>query len=308
MLSGGTTTGHRHACCKRGTMQRSRNIEVGRLTEPLGGHDLERDASAWWEAASAIRHLEPNATGPMHLVSLDRPIHALANRAVEIGGGHRPASVSSVRVVVWYHEALFRLCARVVQAMRAGAIQPRDDVIGGTREVPDEPSLSRWRRVRAAGLEAHNDPGALTHLLKEALSESPDRLFPSVLVELDKFSAWAVSEGLAEPGEVERLVGTRQSLEMSANRPDTGWKETARSYADEQYRKDIACNCNPSKADLARAVATRLRAEGILGPRGFCDASYVLRHALDQWRRPPIDANSSAKPAMPIVHVDVSTH
>ena len=65
------------------------------------------------------------------------------------------------------------------------------------------------------------------------------------------------------------------------------WKETAREYATEIYKRNREAGATPSKTDLAKEIAARFRTEHIEGARGPLDERTIRRHALNTWSAPP---------------------
>ena len=112
---------------------------------------LETAARDWWLAVDRERSNEPNVTGPRHLVSLIRPIHALARRAIAfIDQSSEPSRVSNVRIALLYQDALVMLCEQVTSAIKTGSITPRDDRVGLRIATAAPPEFEQWRRIRDA--------------------------------------------------------------------------------------------------------------------------------------------------------------
>ena len=251
---------------------------------------LEEKARDWWRSVDRERGTEPNVTGPRHLVSLFRPVHALARRAVVfVDQSSQPSRVSNVRIALLYQDALVMLCEQVTSAIKTGSITPRDDRVGLRIATAAPPEFEQWRRIRdAVGLTDSSE--AKSRLLTAALSETTD-LFPGVLVDPVQFSTWAVTEGIAVPSEVERLLANcvpddaRQSP-SDPRHQDASWKVAAKAYADEIYQRDKAMGCEPSKESIARDIAKRFDEEGIRGRNGRLDEAYIRRHALTDWQKP----------------------
>ena len=91
--------------------------------------------------------------------------------------------------------------------------------------------------------------------------------------------------------------------------PEPNWLTVARRYATE-YWESVMDTSNPSKVAISQAVAKRLRAEGVNGPRGPLQASTIEREALRTWKKTatqgiresrdsesPATRNSGRKPA-----------
>lgn len=277
------------------------NLQESDLSDQIVASDIEYLFGIWWKHLDAERSRERNVTGPLHLVSLDRPIHALARRAVVVNDPSllNQAEVSHYAIVLHYHDALLLLCDRVYAAMQAGKITPRDDLVGAPVTFPQAPDFKSWRRLCRA--VRRYDMVAATQMLSEPFATLTDRLFPSLLVDAAEFSLWAKADGIAAAGEIERLLTSDASggADSRKNRPatvqqpatspqtiDEIWKEKAKQYADEIYRRDKACGCEPSKSDIAAGIATRFSNEGISGKRGRLSPETILRHGLDGWQKP----------------------
>lgn len=253
---------------------------------------------SWWRHIDNERSRERNVTGPVHLVSLVRPIHLLARRAIAINERvpiDEPA-LSPFSLIHQYHGALDVLCHRVQTAMEAGQITPRDDLVGTRVMFPPGPEFKFWLALCRAVRRCEKT--VVTEMLTEPLDRSVDEIFPCVLVDPAEFSKWAESECITSVGEVERLLngssirGVRSdapSLTATASTSERGieWQSKAKQYADEIYRHDRAVGCNPSKYDVAKDVAKRFEAENVHGPRGGLSAETILRHALHHWQKPP---------------------
>jgi hypothetical protein len=273
----------------------------GGLNDKIVGTDLEHFFRTWWSYLDEQRSRERNVTGPLHLVSLDRPIHALARRAVIFNNPTLvdQTEVSSYSIVSHYHDALLLLCERVYTAIQAGKITPRDDLLGARITFTQAPEFKSWRRLCRA--VQRGDKAVVTEMLNAPIAVLTDSIFTAVLVDAVEFSTWAEAEGIATAGEIERLLGSEGSWhagsqqnptdinEQSSAIPKTEdevWKAKAKQYADEIYRRDKASGCEPSKSDIAADVAKRFEKEGINGKRGRLDAQTILRHALSGWQKP----------------------
>ena len=271
------------------------------LNDKIVGTDLDALFRTWWSYLDEQRSRERNVTGPMHLVSLDRPIHALARRAVIFNNLALidQTEVSHYSLVSHYHDALLLLCERVYTAMQAGKITPRDDLLGARITFPQAPEFKSWRRLYRA--VQRGDKAVVIEMLSESFAVSTDRIFTSVLVDVAEFSTWAEAEGIATAGEIERLLSGEGSGRAGSwqNQTDINqqsfaipkaadevWKAMAKRYADETYRRDKASGCEPSKSDIAADVAKRFEKEGINGKRGRLDGQTILRHALSGWQKP----------------------
>ncbi len=86
----------------------------------------------------------------------------------------------------------------------------------------------------------------------------------------------------ASSAEVGDIPGSKQSkLQNDA------WKEMARKKADLIYKKQKAIGCDPSKKAIARMIANEFEQEGIKTvKRKRLNDEYIVRHALDTWKRP----------------------
>ena len=258
--------------------------------------DLECAFGSWLVHLDEERSREQNVTGPLHLVSLDRPVHALARRAIVFREPtlHYPSDVSQYARVSHYYKALTLLCHHVSAAMQAGKITPRDDVLGAPRELPEVPVFTAWHQLSGA-VQAY-DFATVATLLSEPFANLTDSLFPSVMVDLTEFSRWAVTDGIAAAGEVERLLTLKAGDASSSNclpgKPsaeskDALWKTKAKQYANEIWRRDKAIGCDPSRLDVASAIAKRFADEGISGARFQLSAETIVRHGLKGWQKPP---------------------
>lgn len=256
------------------------------VTDP----ELEAAAASWWASTDGERRRERNVTGPRHLVSFSRPIHALARRAVTFwDGSPMPASMSKAKVVLIYQEALVSLCDRARTGVDAGSITLRDDLLGLRLSAPPLDRFAAWRQLRANAGESRLWEVSST-LVQAVLQDTVD-LFPRVLIDPSEFSRWAVAEGIAVPDEVERLlseaIGEINGLPERPSADEPPWKAKARAYADEIYERDRALGCEPSKESIAIDIAKRFAEEGIRGRNGRLDGAYIRRHALTAWQKPP---------------------
>lgn len=211
----------------------------------------------------------------------------MARRAITFwDAASQPASVSNAKLVLLYQEALVRMCDQVKKAILAGSLSPRDDLVGLRIAAPEFQDFSSWHLAHSQG-ERINSPSVDAELVQSVLRDDVD-LFPHVLVNLSEFCGWAESEGIAEPGEVDRLLnevrGDAQPNGKHANEPP--WKAKARAYADEIYQHDKAMGCEPSKESIAKDIAKRFDEEGIRGRNGRLDGAYIRRHALTDWQKP----------------------
>jgi hypothetical protein len=277
-----------------------RNCVISDFVETVDS-DLEGPFAFWWAYLDKERSREHNVTGPLHLVSLDRPIHALARRAVVFSDPTIPEQigVSQYAKVSQYHQALILLCDRVYAAMQARTLTPRDDLLGAPILFPQAPDFKCWRRLDRA--VQNEDWSTATELLSGPFAAVTDRLFPALMVNVVEFSAWAVADGIAEAGEVERLLRKDATANDHSSKPrlrghqrsgtgaqkvDEIWKTTAKQYADEIYRRDKAIGCDPSKSDLATQIARRFSEEGISGARVRLSPETIVRHGLKGWQKP----------------------
>ena len=270
------------------------------VSTPLAfDRDLERLFRSWWRYLDETRSRERNVTGPMHLVSLDRPIHAVARRAITFSNPELINDLTCFSIVSHYHDALLQLCDRVYAAIQAGKLTPRDDLLGYPITFLQAPAFESWRRLCRAVQRGEKE--IAIEALSKPLAVSTDSIFPSVLVDVAEFSRWAESEGIAAAGEIKRLLSNEGSGYASShkNRSETNqqssafattkdtWKTKARHLADEIYRHDKASGCDPSKSAIAAEVAKRFNKEGICGKRGGrLDGETILRHALCDWQKP----------------------
>ena len=265
------------------------------------GSDLEQLFGSWWKYLDQERSRENNVTGPLHLVSLDRPIHALARRAVVFNDPSilNQTEVSRYTIVLRYHDALLLLCDLAYAAMQAGKITPRDDRLGAPVRFPQAPDFKSWGRLRRA--VRTRDLATATELLSEPFATLTDHLFPSLMISVVEFSTWAVAEGLATTGEIARLLASdttsaaeslnkrqvvAQRSVTSAQSIDEIWKARAKQYGNEIYRRDKATGCDPSKSDIATQIAARFSEEGIRGTRGRLSVETIVRHGLKGWQKP----------------------
>lgn len=278
-----------------------KNSRRGDFNQDLADPEFDRLFGAWFSRLDETRLRESNVTGPMHLVSLNRPIHVLARRAVTFDKAALVdgAEISNYSLVSHYHDALLLLCERTYTAIQASKITPRDDLLGDRITFPQAPEFKKWRRLyRFVMLR---DKAAAMEVLRAPIADSADEVFPRVLVDPTEFSTWAEAEGIAVRGEMERLLGSEDIPSAVSCNSASGvnqqsspngvlveevWKVKAKQYANEIYRRDKAAKCEPSKSDIAAAVAQRFLKEGVESKRGRLDPQNILRNALADWQKP----------------------
>ena len=258
--------------------------------------DLDALFGRWWAYLDEERSRERNVTGPLHLVSLDRPIHALARRAVVFNDPklHEQFEVSQYASVSQYYKALRLLCDRICAAMQVGHITPRDDLVGAPAASPAKPSFTNWSQLSLA--VRSNNSTVAAEMLSQPFATITDPLFPSLMVDVTEFSLWAKTDGIAAVGEVERLLssgaagaanssiprsGDTQESATNGETTDESWQAKAKQYANEIYRRDKASSCDPSKLEIANNIARRFAEEGIRGPRFKLSPETIVRHGLE---------------------------
>jgi hypothetical protein len=252
--------------------------------------ELDHLLAQWWRYVDESRSREPNISGPMHLMSLDRPMHALARRAIEVDGKLRLNKTT----IILYHQALSNICIHVHKALETGQLTARDDLVGLRSAAPSRPEPKFERSLTELFHRRHHSAAA--ELLRDAPG-TVDTLFPGVLIDPVQFSRWAEAEGIARTGELDQLLRKRVPSTEGAGEPQSvkaqapadamsDWKATARACANEIYKLERGRQCDPSKEQIARMIAHRFECEGTLGRRGRLSAEYIERHALRNWKKP----------------------
>lgn len=89
---------------------------------------------------------------------------------------------------------------------------------------------------------------------------------------------------LAVAEEKKAAIQTQRSLEDDSVK--ASWVATALKYADEIYRRDKRQGLEPSKNDISTEIAKKFDREGVRGERGTLNPTTILRHALNNWKKP----------------------
>lgn len=86
---------------------------------------------------------------------------------------------------------------------------------------------------------------------------------------------------------VNAISGESIKLHSVEKQKDDPWKEMAREKADLIYQKQKAIGCDPSNKAIASMIANEFEQEGIKTTKGKrLNDGYIVRHALNAWKRP----------------------
>ena len=103
---------------------------------------------------------------------------------------------------------------------------------------------------------------------------------------LRDFMEWARLQGWQTPSEI-ALPPKNPEPRNSSAATGASWKDMAREYADEFWRRDVAIGNRPSKHEIAKNVEERFEDYDIRGPRRRkLMAENILRNALTDWSKP----------------------
>ncbi len=168
---------------------------------------LERYATAIIKNIAQRCQQERAPYPPGHLVSLARPVHYLAARAMS---DTHPAGAGNNRTpAAWrfrdYLHSVFSLNDTIDRAAKAGRLKLRHPLSGAVLDfwhLPEKAPAGAWEQALLRG----NTAQAIQLMPGDARWPLMQPHFIDVTVSPAEFFAWVEAEGIAAPGEVARLM------------------------------------------------------------------------------------------------------